>query len=103
MNLLNGGAMGHSKYCQNSIFNMTSCIENKKTRGLNLQCLSSYLVNLTTYFSLNSKLKPMNLTLFKISCDFDKAAIKAFRFLFPRVKIIGFYIYFSSAIFKKVN
>ena len=38
----------------------------------------------------------------KISCDFEKGVIKAFKFHFPGVKIIGCHFHFSSAIYKKV-
>ena len=37
-----------------------------------------------------------------IHCDFEKGAIKAFKFHFPGVKIIGCHFHFSSAIFKKI-
>ena len=37
-----------------------------------------------------------------ISCDFEKGAIKAFKFHFPGVKIIGCHFHFTSAIYKKV-
>ena len=39
----------------------------------------------------------------KISCDFEKGTIKAFKFHFPSVKINGCHFHFTSAIRFKDN
>ena len=70
----------------------------QKVNNKSFELYSNMLTQLKLRASeANLELKPES-----IHCDFEKGAIKAFKFHFPGVKIQGCHFHFTSAIYKKV-